>query len=267
MPGYKTLGEIIATRDFDGREVHDCHYYLDADDIEEMLYANSYGDYNVRTKHEEAFFENERLTKVAINTWICTDQYVGLELLCLNDEPVAIRWRTGRKSNGETAFVSEDASAKLRNAWEKYRPASGLTGNIITHDMLAMPVAAAGDEAFHIDECKPAADLALSAAGVMEWLAAIAPQEEGESDNDWLSRATSLMDDIPAIRHALEAGRNEIIEQQHRADDYTEKMKTAERGFLDLVTAEIDKATQRIVVINAAIITPFEQRLAALEAE
>ena len=59
--------------------------------------------------------EQERLTSYYIGGWYCTDSYVGYKVYFLDDVPVAISSRIGRKCSEEFEWVSKELYLKVRD--------------------------------------------------------------------------------------------------------------------------------------------------------
>lgn len=142
----KTLAQIIADGDYkNSRRYEGMH--LDTYVINNALYGGSREyDYD----HEEAFEKNEKVHTYDIQTWVCTDTSVGLNLIEVNDEPLALTWQAFRKSSQEMLFLSEDARNKFRTAWERNAPAREVD-SLISPELLNAPFGKDDDFTFGFD--------------------------------------------------------------------------------------------------------------------
>lgn len=61
---------------------------------------------------------DRRFKKHWIKSWICTDSRVGIAVITLDGEPVAISSQTARKADEEIEFISEELGAKVVAAIE-----------------------------------------------------------------------------------------------------------------------------------------------------
>lgn len=61
----------------------------------------------------EAF--NERVKRLPINTWICTDTEVGVNAYYFDGELVALSFQSARKSDVEFRWLSEPLAAQVRD--------------------------------------------------------------------------------------------------------------------------------------------------------
>lgn len=80
---------------------------MDIDNIaRDLCIANCYIGWN------EEF--NERIKGCYLESWMCTDTYVGLAVFYMDDEVIAFSYQSARKSYELFEFVSEEAANKLR---------------------------------------------------------------------------------------------------------------------------------------------------------
>ena len=168
---HTTLRALIASKDFAGYDVQNASWCLDADKIEDMLYDRSYGSYSASDAHCRAFYDAEEVTQVSINSWLCSDQYVGLYVLCLNGTPFALSWQVGRKCDYDVAFLNDETCAFFREKWEEYRPAESRPITIIKDEVLDMPLAGPGQKPYSLDHSTGVENVCLDAWGVDKWLA------------------------------------------------------------------------------------------------
>lgn len=54
-----------------------------------------------------------------IHSWICTDTQVGIAVLTLDGQPVAISQQPARKSDEEILFLSDEIAIKVRTVLEE----------------------------------------------------------------------------------------------------------------------------------------------------
>lgn len=253
----RTLGDIIATRDYTGLTVNDRDWSLSADAIENLLYDHDYAAWELGSTHLDAFLAKDRVKNVEINTWWCSDQTVGLELIILDETPVILKWQTGRKSELQMAFVDAAAREFLAREWEACRPATeAAPAKILSDDMLAMPVSDDGTKPYSIDRSSAVDALRLSAHGVWQWL-------EHVNANGGLAQVR----DKAALHHCLEAARAELAHDRERVEDFTSQY--ADRPDLDLTPlaeyqAEVKDRCNRLIEF---LIEPLVARIDALEIE
>jgi hypothetical protein len=61
-----------------------------------------------------------RVKRHWIATWICTDTQVGLSIITLDGEPVAVCSQTGRKSDEDVRFFSAEVTEKVLKVMEEF---------------------------------------------------------------------------------------------------------------------------------------------------
>ncbi|MCW3783005.1 hypothetical protein [Defluviimonas salinarum] len=250
--GALTLASLIASRDFVGRKAWDAGWFMDGDEIESALYG-TYGSWS-GSEHASLFFENEKMTSIDIDKWICTDTRVGLELLLLNGEPVAVTWQSARKADKEMRFISAEARDLFVTAWERHRPAPDLAASVLDEATLNMPVAPAGQEPYGTwGDLGRREGLHLSVSGVARWLAAVA----AEGGLGTVSNEATLK--------CVEAGlRAEIGNGEARLEEYAglpAERREAMKEPLAKVEAEI---LEYNASIRAKLLDPIQARLADL---
>ncbi|MFZ3583151.1 hypothetical protein ACOI1H_13405 [Loktanella sp. DJP18] len=170
-----TLRALIAGEDFTDYSVENASWRLDADAIESILYDRTVGDWSLGDRHTEAFYKAETMTSVALNSWLCTDQQVGLYLLCLNGTPFALSWQIGRKCDRNVAFLNYETMIFFRTAWEEHRPDQTERQVLVNDAVLDMPLAAPGHKPFELDEQSNVEDVRLSIFGIDDWMKSLAP--------------------------------------------------------------------------------------------
>ncbi|NDV50167.1 hypothetical protein [Salipiger sp. PrR003] len=233
---YQTLGEIIASKNFEGRRVHE-DYGIDPETIEDLLYDRPSGLYSYSNSHGDAFLNNENLQVVELNTWICTDTGVGMNLMLLNDEPIAVSWQSARRNPTSYAFISEEAYELLREAWERHRPERNIQDKLIDAETLAMPVAPAGQAAYDIED-RDATNLRLSAVGVAGWMDELDRAGNGLAD----------VENVETLKAALASCEAHVSSQRALLDRIAENSENGVPGpcdFVESVEKEL-KVTARI---------------------
>jgi hypothetical protein len=253
----RTLRTLIETRDFTGYTVQEDSWALDADQIEDLLYSRSYGDWNTADEHLTAFYESEKLSSVDINTWICTDTRVGLQILCLNGVPFALSWQVGRKCDREIELLNQESYNFLKYAWEKHRVSPKNNTNFLTDAVLDIPVSGSNDKAYPIDQSSDLSRLALSAYGVALWMKDIKP-------DGGLASVTH-----PNVLRACIQGVEFDIHMHQRSVENTEKYLETHSSEQDVSTIETTVAEfkERIAFLTKDMLEPLQTRLAELEAE
>lgn len=61
------------------------------------------------------YVEQDRLKSYWLGRWLCTDTHVGYRMYFLDDEPVAMTVQTGRKSNENFHWFSQELAIKVRD--------------------------------------------------------------------------------------------------------------------------------------------------------
>ena len=95
-----TLREIAKKIDKSRKNEDD----VDISDICENLDIYFYG-----------WIDQDRLKSYWVTNWLCTDTWVGLLMYFLDDEPVGISFQSGRKSDKEFSWFSEECMHKVRD--------------------------------------------------------------------------------------------------------------------------------------------------------
>lgn len=114
------LRELLERRDYSGLEIDRWVFgaYYDGETIGQILNHGDYVDY----EHFNALNDTGRFMAYWLRKWWCSDQHVGLQLITLDDEPVMLKYQTGRKSRPSWSFVNDDAFAKVKAVFEAVRP-------------------------------------------------------------------------------------------------------------------------------------------------
>lgn len=166
----KTLKQIIASNDFTGYQVSDASWRLDSNEIEAAIYGNE-GVCGLPYDLAERFAETYQVDLVAISTWMCTDTNVGLEVMRLQNVPVALLWQSARKADRVIAFLDKDALRSFQSKWEEAKQSPEVDCLLVPEDMLDMPLAAPDEEIFGLESYGRALP-SLSAGGARAWIAA-----------------------------------------------------------------------------------------------
>ncbi|MFC1638014.1 hypothetical protein ACFL2R_01180 [Patescibacteria group bacterium] len=95
--------EIIETVDTEDKENRS---FPDWEDFASLFEIYSDYDYDKFTKGLTSYF---------FSKWYCTDTHVGGRVYFLGDEPVAVSWQSGRKSDEEIKFLSVDSLNKVKD--------------------------------------------------------------------------------------------------------------------------------------------------------
>lgn len=95
-----TLRNLISEIDFNNEILHS------QVDWEEL--SSVFNIYNL------SWSDDTRLKAYYIKTWYCTDSWVGIRAYFLDDEFVAISYQSGRKSNEDFGFVSNELALKTK---------------------------------------------------------------------------------------------------------------------------------------------------------
>lgn len=250
-----TLGALIESGDFTGYEIEDATWQLDAQAIEQLVYGHDYADYMHEGEHCSTFYEAEKMTAVQIHTWLCTDQHVGLEILCLRGVPLVLSWQTGRKSERGLAFLSEASRDHFAEAWERHRPGKKPSFEVVSQQSLDLPVAGPGEKPFYVDHTSQVTALRLSTPGVKQWMETLEP-----------AGGIAFCSDARVIRTALASAEAEVTQQissRDRFDDIDEERRIEHAELLANHKAECEA---RIAELRAHLVEPLSRRLAQLEA-
>lgn len=252
----QTLGALIESGDFSGYKVESATWQLDANAIETLLYDRDYGDWQRDGEHCSAFYDKEAFTAVEINTWLCTDQYVGLEILCLNGTPVALSWQTGRKSDRRVALLTPATRDLFIEAWERHRPADGESKAFVSAASLALPIAGPGEKPFDIDHSSPVHSLRLSVRGLLDWIASLEPQG-----------GIASITDTATLIGARDAARADIANMRRSRDSFDHIDEDKKRENAELLASHKADCEARIAEVDAHLLTPILHRLAQLGVE
>lgn len=183
----QTLRQIIANKDFAGYQVSDAGWRLSSEEIEDAIYGSD-GVCGLDHDLAETFCKDFDVDLVAVNTWLCTDTEVGLEVVRMKGEPVALLWQPARKARRQVSFLSPEALEAFRSAWEAAKQVPEAAGLLVPSDILDMPLAAPGAAPFDIEgDALPS----LSLAGAQDWIKA----EGGLED----------ITDKPALAHVAQS--------------------------------------------------------------
>ena len=87
--------------------------YVNVDQLMRDLDISGYID-------EYKLFDDKRLSRYWITSWICTDTRVGLSVYIFNDIPVAVSARSCRKCDEHIEFVSIEAANTVRQVLLNY---------------------------------------------------------------------------------------------------------------------------------------------------
>lgn len=72
-------------------------------------------DLNISYSYQLEIDEDTRLKCFPVIQWCCTDTWVGLEALYLDDELVGMTWQEARRSTIDIKWISQEAANKTRN--------------------------------------------------------------------------------------------------------------------------------------------------------
>jgi hypothetical protein len=194
----RTLQDLITTNDFKGypRTKADCRF--ETNQIEEAIYGID-GNTSLPYDLVDTFAERFDVEIFAINTWICTDTNVGLEVMRMQGLPVALIWQSARKSETNIAFLDKAALEKVREAWESVKPACEADASFASMDTLNMPLAAGEAETYDIETGAHGLPV-LSTYGIATWIKA-----EGGLDK---------ITNKAALTHALKAVQISIAQEE-----------------------------------------------------
>ena len=251
----QTLGALIASGDFTGYEVQDATWQLDAQQIESLVYGHDYGDYEHEGEHCSTFYKAEKMTAVQLHTWLCTDQYVGLELFCLGGTPLLLSWQTGRKSDRHLAFLSEASRDVFAEAWERHRPAKRPRFDIVSELSLALPLAGPDKTPFDIDRSSSVSELRLSMTGIRQWVESIEPDG-----------GIAYCDDITMLQAALDAAEADIVHQTASRDRFDDIDEDRKRENAEILARHKAECEARIAEVKAHLVEPLTRRLGQITA-
>lgn len=88
--------------------------YVDQEDLREYFQLANYGDYS------DEF--DKRVKGYYVVRWYCTDTYVGLMAIYLDDELVGMSRQTARKNKCEFEWLSQEAAERVRNVLSPATP-------------------------------------------------------------------------------------------------------------------------------------------------
>lgn len=80
------------------------------------------------------YVEQERLKHYFLSTWYCTDQAVGMRVYFFDDKPVAVSTQTGRKSEENFYWVSNEAYMEVFNYVLSFVKQTAPKANILDMD-------------------------------------------------------------------------------------------------------------------------------------
>jgi hypothetical protein len=114
------LSEAIETKNWSEFKLcRQSSFYNYYDELGPVLYPNGGA---LDDEHYDAVDETGRVKKYAVREWLCTDQYVGLYLYLVDDEPVCLMHQTGRKCYPDWSFLSDETFQIVRQLFDDYRP-------------------------------------------------------------------------------------------------------------------------------------------------
>lgn len=70
---------------------------------------------------------SKRVTAYFIEKWLCTDTMVGMSIVFIDDEPIAMSWKPARKSRRETHFFGLASVERLRQLALELQDLNGTT--------------------------------------------------------------------------------------------------------------------------------------------
>lgn len=253
-----TLGSLIASKDFSGYKVANAQWSLEANQIEQLLYCRDYGDWSQGEEHEQRFFEAETLTAVAIDTWICTDTHVGLEILCVNGTPFALSWQTARKNDRDIMLIDEEGYQALQAAWERHRGETKTNQSFVSKQTLGLPVSGSSEKAYSVDTSSGLYGLSLDAHAIAQWMEDIKP--EG---------GLSSISDVDTLKSCIAGVTSDIIMHERMIENtegYLAKHAEETIKGRDSISNELEKSKTRVALLTSHLLTPLQARLAELEA-
>lgn len=143
----KTLRQFIADRDYEDPRYRKSEWWADYELIGQTLYNDASYDW----EQSDRFRKGEDLISYDLQSWVCTDTQVGLEIITLNGEPSAIIWQCARKANKHMLFVSEEARKTFTEKWELYKEEPE-QDNLMSEKLLDTPYGPDGDYFYGLDE-------------------------------------------------------------------------------------------------------------------
>lgn len=91
---------------------NDPHQVDDWTDITELVEEVGYNYYDACFYGEEV---QNRVKKVWLKQWLCTDTYVGASAYFLDGELIVVSWQNARKNDEYFYFISTDSRNKFKN--------------------------------------------------------------------------------------------------------------------------------------------------------
>lgn len=207
-----TLKDLISQNKFDDCRSEPAKMRLCADDMEKSFYGR-YGDDRPLFDVMETFSDKNNVEVIAINTWICTDAEVGLEILRMQEKPVALIWKPGRKSDLQISYLSKDAFDAVRSAWEASKTPQEIDASFVTEATLGMPISPSGSAMYDVgdlDNGQPC----LSIEGIHEWV-------ESEGGLDKITSIPSLEHSSNVLLETIQNYENMLLELRKKASDTT----------------------------------------------
>lgn len=163
-----TLRDLIVSNDFTGYRITEADWTFESDDIENAIYGFN-GASNLSDDVIQRFAADYQLELIAINTWICTDTHVGLQILRIQDRPVATVWQSARKSERTISFLNKNAFKIFKEAWESSKEPPKDEANILPVNALDMPVPGPKEKSLDMDTFQNDVP-GLTAYGVADWI-------------------------------------------------------------------------------------------------
>lgn len=247
------LKDLIASGDFTGRRIRDDEWCFDAQEMEKMLYERPYPGWDDQ-EHQAAFYKIAKMAIVEIAGWTCTDTGVGLDIITLNETPVAICWQAYRKGDRTYAFVSQEAADLVASAWEKSRPKPKVV--IASEQTLSMPVAAVGAKPFKLEKDfgLDASDVVLSIDGYAICLTDIAGCDSLDeiTDIDLLSLGLHISD-LNIERELRNIASYEVSLRNHSDD--------RDNDHIALMRQEVKKMRDWISLVQRELLGPIQCQL------
>lgn len=164
----QTLRDLIVSNDFTGYRVTEGDWTFQSDEIENAIYGFN-GACNLSDDVIQRFTAAYNFEMIDINTWICTDTNVGLQILRIQGCPVATAWQSGRKCDRTISFLNEEAFKTFKAAWETAKEPPKEQANILPVDALDMPVPGPKEKSLDMETFQDDVP-GLSAYGVAEWV-------------------------------------------------------------------------------------------------
>lgn len=141
----QTLKDLIKTRAYRDRPTGG---YLDAETVTTAIYDEPLHD---RYDQMNAFTDSEQVRIYDLATWMCTDTQVGLKLVEIGNEPMAVTWQSARKCTQTMTFISPETRAQFIRRWDQYAVRKKVNLNVLDDVQLSMPIAPLGEKMYEMD--------------------------------------------------------------------------------------------------------------------